>query len=99
MHGFGPIVREEGEPYFHAAWEKSALALHMLAIAQGISGTLDSNRHGIERMGNVPYVSTSYYEHWIAGTERRLIEDQAGIGRSVSTRFARKGVSPTSGRC
>ena len=75
MHGFGPVVAEEDEPYFHAAWERSAFAVNLLGIGQGITGTLDSNRHSVERMGNVPYVSTSYYEHWMAGVERRLIEN------------------------
>lgn len=75
MHGFGPVAREENEPVFHASWEKGALATHLLSVAQGIVGSLDSNRHAIERMGNVNYLSTSYYEHWLAGTETRLIEN------------------------
>jgi nitrile hydratase subunit beta len=75
MHGFGAVVREENEPVFHAEWEKGAFATHILSIAQGLAGTLDSNRHAIERMGNVSYLSTSYYEHWLAGTMTRLIEN------------------------
>jgi nitrile hydratase subunit beta len=74
MHGFGPVVREEDEPVFHEEWEKGALATHLLSVAQGIAGSLDSNRHAMERMGNVHYLTTSYYEHWVAGTMTRLTE-------------------------
>ena len=75
MHGFGAVTREENEPVFHAEWEKGAFVTHLLSIAQGIVGSLDSNRHAMERMGNVSYLSTAYYEHWLAGTTTRLIEN------------------------
>ena len=75
MQGFGPVVREENEPVFHAEWERSIFATHVLAIAQGLSGPVDSNRHAIERMGNIDYLDTSYYEHWLVGTQARLLEN------------------------
>jgi len=75
MHGFGPVTREENEPVFHAEWEKSAFATSNLSLAQGLVGSLDSYRHAIERMGNLNYLSTSYYEHWVDATEMRLIEN------------------------
>jgi nitrile hydratase beta subunit len=75
MHGFGTVRPEEDEPIFHAEWEKGAFATHILSIAQGLTGPVDANRHAIERMGNVPYLATSYYEHWLAGTARLLIEN------------------------
>jgi nitrile hydratase subunit beta len=75
MHGFGPVSREENEPLFHAPWEKGAFVTHLLSVAQGIVGSLDSNRHAMERMGNLDYLSTSYYEHWLTATETRLMEN------------------------
>jgi nitrile hydratase beta subunit len=75
MHGFGAVVPEENEPVFHAEWEKGVFATSNLSLAQGIMGSLDSYRHAMERMGNVRYLTTSYYEHWQAGTEMRLIEN------------------------
>ena len=75
MHGFGPVVHEEDEPVFHAEWEKGAVVTHLLSVAQGLAGSLDSNRHAIERMGNLNYLATGYYEHWLAATETRLIEN------------------------
>jgi nitrile hydratase len=78
MHGFGAVVREQSEPVFHAEWEKSAFATSNLSLAQGIVGSLESYRHAIERMGNLNYLSTSYYEHWLAATELRLPERPLG---------------------
>jgi nitrile hydratase len=75
MHGFGAVRREQNEPIFHAEWERGAFATHVLAIVQGLTGPVDANRHAIERMGNLNYLATSYYEHWLAGTTTRLIEN------------------------
>jgi nitrile hydratase beta subunit len=75
MHGFGPIVREQDEPVFHADWERRVFALSNLVLVQGLIGSLDSFRHAMERMGNASYLSTSYYEHWLAGAQTRLIEN------------------------
>ena len=75
MHGFGPVRAEIDEPVFHADWERGAFVTHLLSIAQGAVGSLDSNRHAMERMGNVSYLQTSYYEHWLSGTTTRLVEN------------------------
>jgi nitrile hydratase beta subunit len=75
MHGFGPVIREDNEPAFHTEWERSIFASSQLVLFQGLIGSVDAFRHAIERMGNASYLSTSYYEHWLAGTETRLIEN------------------------
>jgi nitrile hydratase len=75
MHGFGPVPREADGPVFHEAWEKRAFVAHIGSIARGVVGPIDANRHAMERMGNVEYLSTSYYEHWLAGTRTLLIEN------------------------
>ncbi|HLZ69208.1 MAG TPA: nitrile hydratase subunit beta [Dehalococcoidia bacterium] len=75
MHGFGPVVREANEPPFHAPWEAA-----MVAIQHAVGGrgqnlvNIDEFRHGIERMGNAAYLNTSYYEHWLDGVTRVLLE-------------------------
>ncbi len=75
MHGFGPVVREQNEPPFHAPWEAT-----MVAIQHAVGGrgqnllNIDEFRHGIERMGNAEYLSTTYYEHWLDGVTRVLLE-------------------------
>jgi len=37
-------------------------------------GPIDRARHAVERMDPVEYLGTSYYEHWLAGTET-LVKD------------------------
>jgi nitrile hydratase len=59
MTGFGPIRREENEPVFHADWERRL----------AFFGPVDRARHAVERMDAVDYLTTTYYEHWLAGTE------------------------------
>jgi len=65
MTCFGPVRREEGEPVFHADWERRVFAMNLAALA--FLGPVDRARHAIERMDPVEYLSTSYYEHWFAG--------------------------------
>jgi nitrile hydratase beta subunit len=74
MQGFGPIEREDNEPVFHAEWEKGVFGACQLLMFQGLIGSVDGFRHGIERMGNARYLSTSYYEHWLASAEMLAIE-------------------------
>jgi nitrile hydratase beta subunit len=72
MTCFGPIVREGQEPVFHAPWERRVFAMTMLAMGQ--VDTLDAFRHAIERMDPVHYLSSSYYEHWLAALETLAVE-------------------------
>ena len=65
MTCFGPVRREEGEPVFHADWERRVFAMNLAALA--FLGPVDRARHAIERMDPVEYLSTTYYEHWLAG--------------------------------
>jgi nitrile hydratase len=73
MHGLGPIEREADEPVFHADWERRVFALNLAMAAWG-RWNIDMSRHSIERMPPAEYLATSYYEHWLAGLERRLVE-------------------------
>jgi nitrile hydratase beta subunit len=65
MTCFGPIHPEADEPVFHADWERRVFAMNIVALA--FLGPVDRARHAIERMDPVEYLSTSYYEHWLAG--------------------------------
>jgi nitrile hydratase len=73
MTCFGPIVREENEPVFHAPWERRVFAMTMLAM--GDAGNLDEFRHAIERMDPAHYLSSTYYEHWLAALEALAVEN------------------------
>ncbi len=75
MHGLGPIKWEpEGEePVFHAAWEKRVLGLTLAVGALG-RWTIDMSRHARERQHPVDYLRQTYYENWLAGLEKLLVE-------------------------
>jgi nitrile hydratase subunit beta len=84
MHGMGPAVREEDEPVFHHEWERRAFAITLAAGALG-KWNLDMSRYAREQMPPAEYLSTSYYEHWLYGLERLLVE-QGLVTRDEITR-------------
>jgi len=73
MQGFGPVEREEHEPPFHAAWEATVMAMMRAAGGRGLYN-LDEFRHAIERMKPADYLSATYYEKWLDGVTRLLVE-------------------------
>jgi nitrile hydratase len=75
MHGLGSIKPEpEGqEPVFHAAWEQRVFGLTLAVGALG-RWTIDMSRHARERQHPIEYLRQSYYENWLAGLEKLLVE-------------------------
>jgi nitrile hydratase subunit beta len=73
MQGFGPVRREPNEPLFHAPWERTVFGMFFSTLAKGLYN-LDEARHAIERMEPAHYLTSTYYEHWLAGMERLLVE-------------------------
>ena len=73
MHGFGRVEREANEPVFHAPWEAAVVAIMRAAGSRGIYN-IDEFRHGIERMDPAHYLASGYYEHWLDGITRILLE-------------------------
>jgi nitrile hydratase subunit beta len=76
MDGFGVIERETDEPVFHEPWERRVFGMSM--VGAGLPPiTLDARRHQLERLSPVQYLSSSYYERWLARIDFGLVE--AGI--------------------
>lgn len=73
MQGFGPVVPEPGEPLFHAAWERRALAL---TLAMGATGqwNIDLSRAARESLPPAVYLGSSYYAIWLRAMERLMRE-------------------------
>lgn len=73
MQNMGPVLREEDEPVFHHEWERRVFAL---TLGAGFLGkwNLDMSRYAREWMPPAEYLASSYYEHWLYGLERLLIE-------------------------
>jgi nitrile hydratase subunit beta len=73
MHGFGPVVREQNEPVFHAPWERTVVGLQQATRMQRLFN-IDEFRRGIEQMEPVHYLQASYYERWIESIAANLVE-------------------------
>ena len=73
MHGLGAVEIEKNEPVFHAQWEARTFAL---TLASGYLGkwNLDMSRFAREQMPGPEYLATSYYEHWLYGLCKLLVD-------------------------
>ena len=69
----GPVVPEPDEPMFHAEWERRAFAI---TLAMGMPGgwNIDMSRFARENRPPEDYLSKSYYQIWLAGLERLMLE-------------------------
>jgi nitrile hydratase subunit beta len=86
MHGFGPIVREEHEPLFHAPWEGRVRAMAVLSMVHGYFN-IDAFRFGIERMAPAEYLRAPYFERWLSTVERNLVEQGLLTADDVDARM------------
>jgi nitrile hydratase beta subunit len=75
MHGLGPIQAEPEavEPVFHADWERRVFGMVRVLGALG-KWNGDMSRHARERQHPAEYLRHSYYENWLAGLEKLLVE-------------------------
>jgi nitrile hydratase len=72
-HGFGPVVAELDEPWFHAEWERRVFAM-VIALGAGGQWNIDASRFAREDRPPAEYLGKSYFELWLAGLERLLGE-------------------------
>ena len=69
--GYGPVDCEHEDGAFHAGWEPQAMAL---MLSMGVTGAwnVDMVRSVLESLPD--YSKLSYYEKWIKGLEKLLID-------------------------
>lgn len=92
MMGFGPVVGEPEGRYIHADWERRALALTLAAGPAG-GWSIDASRHARESLPPAEYLTSSYYEIWVKGLERLLVEaGLVGADELARRRSLRPGV-------
>jgi len=72
--GFGPVQPERNEPVFHEPWEGRVFAIQMLGGGEQVPSPIDSARHRIELLPPVQYVTSSYYQRWLAAREALIIQ-------------------------
>jgi nitrile hydratase len=92
MHGMGPVEVERDEPVFHAAWERRAFAL---TLASGYRGrwNIDMGRFSREQMPPAAYLAATYYERWLFGLEKLLLQEGLVSAEELASGHA---VSPAS---
>lgn len=73
MHGFGPVRTGADEPVFHADWERRVLAVTLATGALG-RWSIDRSRFTREQLPPATYLTSSYYEIWLRGLERLLVQ-------------------------
>ena len=89
LMGFGLVNPEPNEPVFHHGWEGRVLGVTLCAGAIG-PWNLDQSRFARESLPPSTYYSSTYYEIWLAGLEKLLVdaglvtEQELKAGRSLS---------------
>ncbi len=73
MHGMGPVEPEINEPVFHADWERRVLAFTLAMGAWG-KWNIDMSRFARENTPAGDYLRRSYYETWMYGLEKLMVE-------------------------
>src|SRR5260370_8251881 len=69
----GRVVPDPNEPVFHDEWERRAFAL-TVAMARPGGWNIDMSRFARENRPPEDYLSKSYYQIWLAGLERLMLE-------------------------
>ena len=93
MHGFGELRLEADEPVFHQPWEARVLATN-LALSPHLGSNVDRFRFRIESMSPADYLSSSYYERWLASMLAACAEYEIFNSEDLSA-IARGEVPPT----
>jgi nitrile hydratase len=88
---------------FHAPWEAVVVAIRR-SRAIGRLFNIDEFRHSIERMEPAHYLGSSYYERWLDGLARVLVEKGVVTlkeleERAASFRARPEGPAAGSGQC
>jgi len=94
QEGHGPVCPERDEPLFHAPWEPRVLAL---TLAMGATGlwNIDTSRAARETLAD--YRRLSYYQIWLAGLEKLLVQSGAVQANEVTQGRSTHAALPTRG--
>src|SRR3981081_416115 len=68
-----PVAPNPDEPTCHAPWERHAFAI-TLAMAMPGGWNIDMSRFAREDRPPEEYLGKSYYQIWLAGLERLMLE-------------------------
>ncbi len=91
MQCYGPVIPETDEPLFHDEWEKKAMAL---TVGMGFTGmwNIDASRFARESLPPRQYISSTYYQIWLAGLQKLMLE--RGMVTADEIASGRVGIPP-----
>jgi nitrile hydratase subunit beta len=69
---FGPVIPESDEPVFHERWEGRVFGISNFLLPL-LGRNVDILRFGMERLPREVYLA-SYYQRWLGGFEKLLVE-------------------------
>jgi nitrile hydratase len=84
MHGMGPVEIERDEPVFHSQWEGRVLALN-LACNFHRKWNIDMGRYAREQMPPAESLAATYYEKWLFGLKKLLVEQGLVTANELQT--------------
>lgn len=84
MQGFGPVTPEPVKPVFHEEWEKKALAITLAMAASG-KWNIDKSRHARESLPPAQYLTSSYYQIWLAALEKLMVREGLVSGEEIES--------------
>ena len=90
---FGPVEQEPVEAAFHAEWERRVFGLTLAASATG-AVNIDMGRRARESIPPAEYLSSTYYQIWLAGLESLLLETGLVSDEELSSGTARTPAAP-----
>jgi nitrile hydratase subunit beta len=93
MDGFGSIHRETDEPVFHEPWESRVFGMSM--VGAGLPPIpVAARRHQLELLTPVQYLSSSYYERWLARIDAALVETGTLTREEIDGRIQQLAADP-----
>ena len=82
MHGLGPLAFQADEAVFHHGWEAR---VHAMTLASPTRSNIDAGRHQRELIPGADYLRMTYYEKWLEGLCRLLVEQGVVSAEELAT--------------
>jgi nitrile hydratase subunit beta len=98
MDGFGKVEAEANEPVFHEPWESRVMAM-VRAMGANAGFNIDMQRFSRESIPPATYLAASYYQKWLLGLMRTLVDNKlVGADELAAGRALRPGAPLPRGR-
>jgi nitrile hydratase subunit beta len=93
MDGFGAVIPESDEPVFHEPWEGRVFALNILGVGR-VAIPVDALRHRIELLDPLRYLTSTYFERWLAAMAQAIIDAGTLTSEEIEARMQQIAADP-----